>query len=260
MKKKFPLSSNDLYKLYWSKKLSTYEIAELTGFSQGDVHYWMRKYRIKGRGSDENHCKRVNLNFSPILAYILGVCYGDGSVHKTWSRYLRRYRYEVALHVRNRKFAESFKEALEKQGFKARLYSYKDLCHVFANSKIFYYFFHSLTLNDLGLMLESVALAKAFIRGFYESEGTCCLCYRKKWNTFEKVLAISNTNLELLKLIRECLRRWGLEFHIYARPPRGAWLPVYMLKTAREGQINHFLKLIKPSIKYKPSSKRLGLD
>lgn len=260
MKKRFPLSENGLHELYWSKRLSTYEIARLTGFSQGAVHYWMKKYRIKGRRSDESHCKRVNLNFSPTLAYVLGICYGDESVHKTWSKHLGRYRYEVALHVRNRKFAESFKEALEKQGFKARLYSYNGWWHVFANSKVFYYYFRMLTLDNLKLMLESDGLAKAFIRGFYESEGTYCLCYHKKRDTFTKVLVISNTKLELLELIQERLRIWGIEFNIYGPFPRGSGRPIYVLQTARKEQIGHFLELVGPCIKYKPSSKRLGLE
>jgi len=258
MRKKFPLSSNDLHELYWPKKLSTYEIAKLTGFSQGAVHYWMKKYRIKGRKSDESHCKRVNLDFSPTLAYLLGVCYGDRSVYKTWCKHIGRHRYEVALHVRNKTFAESFKEALGRQGFKARLYCYNGWWHVFANSKIFYHYFHSLALNNVKSMLKSDELAKAFIRGFYESEGTFCLCYQKRWNTFSKVLAISNTNSQLLKLIQERLGKWGLEFHVYGPFPRGTWRPIYALQTAREEQIYRFLKLIEPCIKYKPSSKRLG--
>ncbi len=259
MRKRFPLSEKDLYGLYWSKRLSTYEIAKLTGFSQSAIHYWMKKYRIKGRRSGESHCKRVNLNFSSTLAYILGVCYGDGSVHRVWSRHLGRYRYEVSLDVRNKKFAESFKKALEEHGFKVRLYLYNGWSYLFANSKTFYEYFHTLTINDLKYMLENDGSAKAFIRGFYESEGSYCLCYQKKWNTFEKILGIYNTNLGLLKLIRECFKKWGLEFHIYARPQIGTWRRVYALQTAREKQIDHFLRLIKPSIKYKPSSKRLGL-
>ena len=113
MKKRFPLSENGLYEIYWSRRLSTNEIARLTGFSQSAVHYWMKKYRINGRRSDESYCKRVNIDFSPTLAYVLGVCHGDGSVHRVWSKHLGRYRYEVSLDVRNRKFAESFKKALE---------------------------------------------------------------------------------------------------------------------------------------------------
>ena len=259
MKKRFPLSEKDLHELYWLRELSTYQIARQTGFSQRTVFNWMKTYGIKRRKKNDSHCKRVNLDLSPTFSYVLGVCFGDGTVHKTWSKHLSRYRYEVALHVRNKTFAESFKVALEKQGFKARLYIYNGWWHVFANSKIFYYYFRTLSLNDLKSMLENDELAKTFIRGFYESEGSYCLSYHKRWNYFNEILVISNTNLRLLELILECLRRWGIEFHIYGPFPRRPGHPIYVLQTARKELICRFLKLVKPSIKYKPSSKRLGL-
>lgn len=116
-----------------------------------------------------------------------------------------------------------------------------------------------MTLNDLKSILKSDELAKAFIRGFYESEGSYCLCYHKRWNYFNEILVISNTNLGLLKLIQELLRRWGIEFHIYGPFPRRPERSVYALQTAQKELIGRFLKLVEPSIKYKPSSKRLGL-
>lgn len=82
MRKKFPPLKNELDCLYCSEHLTTYEIARLTGFSQRAVHYWMKKYGIEGRKNSESHCKRVKIELSPTLAYVLGVCYGDGSVHK----------------------------------------------------------------------------------------------------------------------------------------------------------------------------------
>jgi len=259
VKKRFPLSENDLNELYWSRELSTHQIARLTGFSQMTVFNWMKKYMIKRREKNDSHCKRVDIDLSPTLSYVLGVCFGDGTVYKMWCRHLNRHRYEVALHVRNKIFAESFKAALEKQGFKVRLYTYNGWWHVFANSKIFYRYFSTLTLNDLRSILKSDELAKAFIRGFYESEGSYCLCYHKRWNYFNEILVISNTNLGLLKLIQELLRRWGIEFHIYGPFPRRPERSVYALQTAQKELIGRFLKLVEPSIKYKPSSKRLGL-
>ena len=50
---KFTLSCEDLFRLYWEEKLTSYEIAERIDVTPTQVRYWLRKYGIKIRGTSE---------------------------------------------------------------------------------------------------------------------------------------------------------------------------------------------------------------
>jgi len=53
LRKRFNLSKEELYRLYWSEKLSSKEIAQKTGFSKPCIQHWLRKYEIKVRERQE---------------------------------------------------------------------------------------------------------------------------------------------------------------------------------------------------------------
>jgi hypothetical protein len=186
------------------------------------------------------------------LAYILGVMLGDGCVCK----YRRERR--IQLSTKSKEFAISFAEALKKMGLhpyilftKLRKRSY-GWWFLKANSTVFYEWYRSLSIDDIYRLLETPSMKRAFIRGFYESEG----CLRRRygyWNgkryickTYE--LHMCNTNEKIIDLCLKVCGELGYDFshHVY-RYRKGLIHRLYLAGGQKE--IERFLGEIKPSIK-----------
>lgn len=244
----FSLPADELLDLYWTKGLSTQEIADQVGFSRKTVSYWMQKYGIRRRsGSEASPGKRVNLDLSPTLAYVLGICFGDGSVYVTRSGHDSNT-YKVSLDARSKQFASEFKRALERLGFNAWLFRRNGgMWRTCACSKPFHNWFQSLSPNDLRRILAKKEMAREFVKGFYESEGSYFFVRKG-----ERALAMSNKKLWLIELVRESLEKLGFELHMYFNQGKELWT----LRTARGEQIDSFLNTINPCIKRKPSNAR----
>lgn len=161
--------------------------------------------------------KRINLELTPTLTYILGVCLGDGSVWKYTVKRTNENRYLVSLRATDITFVTSFKKALENIGLHVlsriihRKSPYHSLYVAEAYSKMFYDWFSSLNLEKIEhLLSDRKNLIIPFIRGFYESEGNYKLI-----NGRYPYCRMFNSSKELLELLRKILEKIGFKSKIY---------------------------------------------
>lgn len=217
-----------------------------TSFKIG--HKWP-KYIEKKRIT---HLYRCSPNLEPTsdLAYILGVLKGDG-----YANYSKKYnRCIVGLQSINSKFCKNFFRALKSINLNPSLGKNKKimgvgkhkLYYVVACSQIFYKWYEKLSLPKLKRLLNTKERKTAFIRGFYESEGSLFKRKDKKHR-----LTFTNTDESLLKLVKNLLEEIGLVFHLngpYETMGLGE-KPHYRLDTSKQPQIKEFIKIINPSIK-----------
>jgi len=185
------------------------------------------------------------------LAYILGVALGDGSVTDK-GKYHR-----ITLGVKDKPFAESFVRALNGIGL------YNCCVHRHPSRDMWFVDIYNRALvkrvvelrTRLGEFLETPGLQLAFLRGFYESEGS----YHKSKDKYgEETIKIYNSNEDLLKFVGQLLRGLGFYFHFRTstRINRRGLLHLigrehttYYLVTGRRAQVYRFLQEVKPCIK-----------
>lgn len=149
---------------------------------------------------------------SATLCYILGVLKGDGCVSRSSSNYM------LILTQKDKDFALAFSDSLVKIGLKphtdivetksslkGKQYRTK-MFRVRASSIIFYKWYKGLTLNDVEqILFQNLDFARAFLRGFYESEG-CVSHLRNKVTCLE----IANKNRQILMLCQRLLDSLGI--------------------------------------------------
>jgi len=192
------------------------------------------------------------LNIDTNLAYMLGLLKGDGFVYcssytngklvvfqntelclvKNFSKCLKR----VGLNP-NTFIAKSSKKSLNKK------ISYRTQAY----SKIFYEWYKNLDFTYLKEKLNNEEKIIAFLKGFYEAEGSLHFSKRCKY------LQFTNTNLELINFVKFLLEKIGFNFHLngpYKSLGLGK-LQYYNLKTGVKKQIINFIKIVEPSIKNK---------
>lgn len=177
------------------------------------------------------------------LAYLLGEIKGDGWI--IWDQ--KRNAYGVALGSKEKKFADSFFQVVKDLGLHPKIYRHKDgMYRVRAYSKKLARWVQKIGLKEF---LSGRQAKIAFLRGFYESEGSFS---RNNHGKYEKwMLSISNTDRELLGLARECLLELNLNFASYlAHKARNEFQKdVWQIATSNKGKIRNFLDLIRPCIK-----------
>jgi len=233
------LTRETLYKLYWEEKMPTTQIADLYDVSKQTILYQMSKYNIRRRSNSEAHIKHVNFD-KKVIAYILGVLSGDG-----WMGSQDR----ICLKNKSRHFAVSFMNALKQIGLNPCMYPIEEpptkLVNkpfkgdkVEASSKEFANWYSTLTLTEIEDSLNTDYLKKAFIRGFYESEGSNFVEYPHVWG-----VSMGNTNKELIKLVEKLLR--GLGFKFYLGESEG----LYSLRCRQRETVKRFIEEINPCIK-----------
>jgi len=185
---------------------------------------------------------------SPDLAYILGVSYGDGHVSND----------RFVMSVVDKPFAQSVYETLGRLGFRPALsrlsverlmrskpqdcviYPTKDQYRVSACSREFVRWHNQLTFDTIPGMLSSADLQVAFLRGFYESDGSVA----------QSSLTLHNTDRALLLMTQGLCRQLGFIFrlHVSRRLPSGK--TAYTLSIHAQQAIGHFLALVQPCIKH----------
>jgi intein-encoded DNA endonuclease-like protein len=178
-------SRDELNDLYWGKKLTTAEIARLKGVRRRTVSKWLKRLGIRARSQSEafeiyfakhehwNKGKGIrihpDLHMGTDLAYILGVLRGDGWVSDA------KNSWRIVLNQTREAFARSFEKALRNIGLNARttVLAHKGLYMTRASSAEFVQWYKSLSLNQIEEMVQAKRdFEIAFIRGFYESEGS----------------------------------------------------------------------------------------
>lgn len=175
------------------------------------------------------------------LGYLLGVYLGDGYIYivKSKSQYL------FGLHAKDKEFIESFSNHLKNLGFHVMHKRDDPYNRVELACKEFVLWVKSLDLNKIENILgNDEGNIKAFIRGFYDSEGSICVTRRGKVE-----LVMSNTNVEILNFVKKCSARIGIPMHIcLSAKAKGKWRAVYHLYSRSSLWAKIFLEKIKPTI------------
>lgn len=188
----------------------TQELAEEfnVSVSKATVLRW-----CKGKHNTFNKTKRVNLEPSPELAYIVGAYLGDASVSE------RNYQYRIRLKVIDRDFAQSFERALKSIGAKPRIgfehnQDRTDRWWVEVTNKELFMF-----LKGPKDMLFEVArvYSREFLRGFFDSEGT--VVFNRESRTLQ--VSASNYDLEVLTLCEKLLKKLNIDSKIYLHRKKG---------------------------------------
>ena len=170
---------------------------------------------------------------------------GDGCIYET-----KGSNYIACLVSTSKLLAQTYSSAMESLGMHVRTtidgpdktrYGKKPMYRVVGQSKQFYDFYRSLTLEKLKYMLQiNNEHTLAFLRGFYEAEGSL----KKRGD-----LSISNSNVALLELIKDLLLKIGIE--CWVRGPY-KWgtnrKPMYLIQVG-ERKARKFLSIIQPCIR-----------
>ncbi len=195
------------------------------------------------------------------IGYLLGVICGDGYLTEyhgkpKWNKSTNHYR--TALEVKDKTFAEEFKEVLQKHTEnKVQFHKrerIKKLNFKFAqardrprflrtwrcrvNDKVLYLKLKGMKQNvKSSLASMSNENKRLFLRGFYQSEG--CLTHARH------TINLTNPNLELLQLIAEILKEFKVEISgIYKHPEAPGYSDIWRLGIYRQAEIAKFLDLV----------------
>lgn len=238
------LLNSRLNDLYWREGKSLAEIAKIEGVRPPSIHKAMERLGIAVRSYEEAHVFKPNLEATPNLAYTLGVILGDGNTSENGI---------IRLRVTDRKFAESFYQALTVLNLKPKIITEvngglgkKPIHNSYAYSKRFVEWFKGLGIEGIRkIVLMNMENATTFVRGFYESEGGC-----SKVKVGNPHPIIGNTNRELLGLVKEAIDMLGYSSNITGPYPSTAerYKDIYHLYISRS-QGYDFLDEIDPCIK-----------
>lgn len=186
---------------------------------------------------------------SPTLAYVIGVCQGDGTICKSGRHYV------VQLGVKDKCFAESFRVALSKIGLSpSRIYPYQPsgnrsrMYVVMASSKPLYEWFHNLAVDKIEEFLESKEMKEEYIRGLYESEGSFSVRGKHQWD----LTICCSTNRKLLEFLQKVAEALGFSTKIskeMVSKLRGRIIKSFNLRLMGGTEmIKEFLRRIEPCI------------
>lgn len=182
------------------------------------------------------------------MGYFTGVMAGDGTVFKSRNR---PSVYQFCLRATDPVFAEEFRSTVERlvqQKIPMRSYerggNRQRIYDVRKQYKPLQEWYESLTesadtLRDFVLSDRETTIA--FVRGFYDSDGSCDRGRRRA--------RFTNTNGMFVGLLSDALNRLGIEHSIYGPKPRGKGKkPEYTVATLK---VSHekFYQLIQPTIK-----------
>jgi len=256
------VTKNTLERLYWKEGKSIKEISqELDKLSFAGVEYWIYKHNIPTRNWYEARFPNMPNHFemNGDLAYVLGAVFGDGCISKP------SYGFRIEFTSTSPLFTKNVREAMERLGLHTIPWSQKHerkkfgkkvclhpkVClHIRVHSRPFHKWLTSKSLEQIEALLSKNPLfEQAFIRGFYEAEGSFSAMLKRRPKSNK--LRIHNTDLQLLSMVQRLLKNNGISVHLngpYINPPPSR-KPTYVLQTGRRNIISKFFNLIKPSIK-----------
>lgn len=163
--------------------------------------------------------KRINLNSSPALAYIVGVYFGDAPPLLQKSN----HRYGIRLKVIDKDFAEAFAKALGEIGLNPsvgfeREKTRSNRWYVEAYGKGLFTFLKGGPKERLFDVAR--AYPREFLRGgFFDSEGT--VGYSSNSAKSNLFVSAANYDLDVLELCSELLDELDIHSKIYLRSPKG---------------------------------------
>lgn len=230
---------------YGRTDVSLKELCTKYHLSYGWLYPRLAKLNCKMKSKGWKARKSVKLYPSENLSYILGVLRGDGYV---WST--RRGQHWIGLTTIDQDFASIFKSSLEKIGLycrtrirKSRNPLWHDRYVVEAHSVDFVEKYSSLTPKEIRGLVTSYHSKIAFIRGFYDSEGSICI----KGNGHD--LRMGCTNEQTTMFIFDLVRSMGYNFHLYRYPSQNPkWKPMVHLVLSKKEDVHRFLSEIRPNV------------
>jgi len=239
----------ELEKLY--KNFGIKRAAEKLGVNRVTIWRWVNKFGIELN----TPVKNLNLNPSAELAYTLGVLKGDGHVRCDEKKY---YKYFVELRVISEEFAKSFADSLRKIGLAPVLRKYRPsigfwgrnpIYSTKAYSKKFVEWYKNLSLEEIRKIIgKNEEFAAAFVRGFYESEGSYYISKKGL-----PAIYIGNTDLPLLLLVRDFVLLLGYSLNLNKSKLTSRGKRMYCLQKKSKG-VPELIAMIKPCIKFEPSN------
>jgi len=169
----------------------------------------------KGTHSPFNRIKRLNLEHSPALSYIIGVYFGDGSITLD-----KNYKYKIKLKVADREFAEAFRDALKSIGANPILGFEKNITrssrwYVEATSKDLFMF---LKQPKEKLFKVAKEYPREFLRGFFDSEA---YVFVDRYNPRRAYVSASNYDKKVLEFCQELLDELDIHSKIYLSREKG---------------------------------------
>jgi DNA endonuclease len=153
---------------------------------------------INGKHNPFGYVSRFDATPTPDLAYVIGVKMGDASTS------VSHYNHMIKLRVTDKDFAEEFSKSLSKilqrSPPKVKWHDKTRAWHVQASSLLLQRFLLQPISELRSSIFHCKACMSAFVRGFFDSEGTA----RGK-------LAASNGDLDKLALVTGVLEGLGIE-------------------------------------------------
>lgn len=229
-------------------------VANFYGVDHGVVVRWLDYYEID-RTQWYKTKNNANLEITTDLVYILAVLWGDGNGGYLYNHVNNKY--DIAFRSKDKKFADEVFEAFKRISLSPSMsivdYSGKEYWvnrnpqyAVYASSKKFVQWFREVNYDKLReIVLSSKSTAIAFIKGFYESEGSL---HRKDW-----YINIYNTNKRLLEICIDALKLIGFETSLrgpyYCDTYRKGKYILYVRKKESNKTTDRFLTVINPCIK-----------
>lgn len=230
------------------------EVAKAVGRTYyGVIHQNQRKWKIPW--VNLHATQKPYLEPSEDLCYILGVIEGDGHVSKNNA---------IRLKVKDKLFAENFSKALHNINLNSRVITekayYKKCKGLYAacsGSIIFTKWYRRLKddfINGFTTIIgDNQSFMRAFVRGFYESEGSLKFGKSPSDRYVRLTITMYNTNEILIRFVAELINKLGYKMSVCG--PYGPYnkknkLPLYVLTITgtKEDKIS-FIKEINPCIK-----------
>jgi len=150
---------------------------------------------------------RFDAEPSPEFAYVIGAVLGDGYTHYNRSS----QSYSVILEVKDKEFAEAFSRNVSLLLRKEKAYKVQETTRgTYRVEAYSYELFQFLKkpLNELRSFIQYYP--KDFLHGFYDAEGSACLCYGRLTK-----ISLCNTNKQLLLLSKQLLEQMGFHPAVY---------------------------------------------
>ena len=171
-----------------------------------------------------------DLSMTDDLAYIIGVYFGDAFIEKQDLKKQYGLGYSVKLEVIDQDFRDAFAGALKNIGLHPTLYirirksgryvGHLSYC-VKARSIRLYKYLAPLSTVSLNRLLIEPAHKKAFLKGFFDSEGS----------SSRGRVSLVNTDYSLMLYVAKTLLECGIDLKFEGkRNYRPNWLPIYTIR------------------------------